>query len=127
MARLDEGTMTKSFGVKCKGCDEHIHLADVDDGGEKQIVFYAVPLEPITCPICGHKDIYGSRDKVYKSLGARTRCFLRPAPILVREQAVLPHLKYFLGGVGLDVVGIKRLDFVLHSKLHVTSTGFVAE
>jgi hypothetical protein len=61
----------RSFGVKCKGCGEHIHLAEVTQEYDREINFYVVPLEPIPCPLCGHTDNYGSEDKEYKTPGAR--------------------------------------------------------
>jgi DNA-directed RNA polymerase subunit RPC12/RpoP len=57
--------MPKSFGVKCKKCGKHISLAGIEAEGDKEIAFYALPLGPIPCPHCGHKDEYASTDREY--------------------------------------------------------------
>jgi len=64
--KIQKGTeMPKSFGVRCRKCGKHIHLADYDSENKDQITFYAVPLDPIPCPQCGHTERYDSQDKEY--------------------------------------------------------------
>jgi ribosomal protein S27E len=58
--------MAKSYGVLCKKCGEHIHLADIEPEAQNEITFYTPPLTPVVCAHCGHTDNYSSKDNHYK-------------------------------------------------------------
>ena len=57
--------MVKSYGVKCKACGEHIHLAEVNTDLGREITFYCLPLGPITCLKCNHVDDYESKESEF--------------------------------------------------------------
>ena len=55
--------MTQYYGVKCGGCRKNIPLEIRKPTLERNTVnIHLVPLEPISCPDCGHEQQYGSED-----------------------------------------------------------------
>jgi hypothetical protein len=55
--------VSKLYGVKCKTCDDFIKLGNREEGGGKEITFYAAPLGPIQCS-CGSSHEYKSDELV---------------------------------------------------------------
>jgi hypothetical protein len=53
--------MPRYYGVKCGGCGKNIPLEIRRPTLEgKAVNVYCVPLDPILCPDCGHRQQYGS-------------------------------------------------------------------
>jgi hypothetical protein len=55
--------MTRYVGVKCKTCETTLALASQGTEAGK-MAFFAIPLEPILCKICGSSYLYGPEDRL---------------------------------------------------------------